>query len=151
MQEDVTGQDATLKFGSEKTEIPVSNVSWNREVNTDDVQHNDGLGPTKVVTGLRYNGSFEYEGRNYDVQNLLLRAKEDSSGATRGQKNSPIKGTLSVSEKDIVETGQGEATTEFLYTFKGVIITSQNRDIPSDGVASTSWDWEAEDVTVKKE
>jgi len=148
MQEDVTGQDATLKFGSEKTEIPVSNVSWNREVNTDDVQHNDGLGPTKVVTGLRYNGSFEYEGRNYDVQNLLLRAKESARGR---QKNSPVKGTLSVTETDIAETGQGEGTTNFIYTFKGVIITSQNRDLPSDGVASTSWDWEAEDVTVKKE
>lgn len=147
MQEEVTGQDATLKFGTSKTEIPVSNVSWNREVNTDDVQHNDSLNPTKVITGLRYNGSFEYDGRNYEIQNLLLRAKESSRG---DQKNTPVKGTLTVTEKDIVSTEQGEGTTKFVYTFKGVTITSQGRELPSDGVASTSWDWEAEDVSVTK-
>lgn len=141
--EEVTAQDATLKFGSEKTEIPISNVSWNRDVNTDDVQHNDSLNPTKVITGLRYNGSFEYDGRNFEVQNLLLRAKESARGH---QKNSPIKGTLTVTES-VVEDG---STTQYVYSFKGVTVTSQNRDLPADGVASTSWDWEAEDVTVKK-
>jgi hypothetical protein len=141
--EEVTAQDATLKFGSEKVEIPIANVSWNREVNTDDVQHNDSLNPTKVVTGLRYNGSFEYEGRNFEIQNILLRAKESANGR---QKNTPIKGTLTVTES-VVEDG---STTQYVYTFKGVTVTSQGRDLPSDGVASTSWDWEAEDVTVKK-
>lgn len=139
--ERVTGQDAVLKFGNK--EINITNVSWTRDVNTTDVQHNDDLNPKILTTGLRYSGSFEYNGRNYEVMNDLLVPEEDGVY----DKNEPRRGTLTVTEYE--EDPDGGGGQQYIYTFKNVIVTSQQRDLPADDAASTSWDFEAENVDVK--
>jgi hypothetical protein len=133
----VTGRDATLKVGT--TEVPISNVSFDREVDTTDVQLNDSLKPTHVVTGLRFSGSFEYDGSNTTLEEILF--SENATDAREAQ--APIEqATLTVTE----ELDAGKRT----YTFKNVIVTSQSRDLPSDDVMSTSYDFIAEDLTVTR-
>lgn len=138
--ERVTGQEATLKWGDK--EIPITNVSWTRDVNTSEVQHNDTLNPKILVTGLRYSGSFEYDGRNFDIQNeLMSQVEKENQGY---QRNEPQRGTLTVKE---TKTEDG-VTKTYYYTFKGVVVTSQSRDLPADDSASSSWDFSAEDLSV---
>lgn len=138
--ERVTGQEATLKWGD--SEIPITNVSWSRDVDTSEVQHNDTLNPKILVTGLSYSGSFEYTGRQWDVMNDLV-YQEESGVHSRGE---PQRGTLTVKE---TKEDNGDIIN-FLYTFKGVIVTSQSRDLPADDSASSSWDFSAEDMHVSK-
>lgn len=139
IDERTTGQDAIIKFGNR--EITVSNVSWSRDVNTTDVQHNDSLEPKILTTGLRYSGSFEYDGRDYDLMNELV-TKEETAVY---DKNEPVRGTLSVTE---VQTNEDGSTERYIYTFRNVIVTGQSRDAPADDTTSTSWDFEAESINV---
>jgi len=133
----VTGRDASLKIGT--TEVPISNVSFDREVNTTDVQLNDSLKPTHVVTGLRYSGSFEFDGANKALEEILFSENADESR----EAGAPIEqGTLTVKE----DLEDGDRT----YTFKNVIVTTQSADVPSDDVRSTSYDWIAEDLSVSR-
>jgi hypothetical protein len=134
-----TGQDAQLKVAGK--EVAVTNVSWTRDVSTNDIQLSDSLNPTHVTTGLRYNGSFEYDGRDYELTNALLR--RTSSG--EAQKNEPIETTLTVTEKPGVNSSK---SGEFTYTFTNVKVSSQSRDLPADGSASTTWDFVADDLSV---
>lgn len=143
IDETVTGQDATAKWGS--TEFAVSTVSWNRNINTSEVQHNDDLNAKILTTGLRYDGSFEYSGRNWDLMNALVHQKE---GPTH-QANEPETGTLTVMETVESENDDGSVSTEkYMYTFTGVVVTGQSRDLPADDASSSSWDWQAEKMSV---
>lgn len=137
----VTGQEAILKWGDR--EVAVTNVSWSREVDTTEVQHNDTLNPKIMVTALRYSGSFEYDGRNFDLMNDLIYPENQGIH----QENEPQRGTLSVTE--VAEDDEGNET-QYIYTFQNVIVTSQDRDLPADDSASSSWDWSAEDMYVKQ-
>lgn len=136
-----TGDDAIIKIPS-GNEIAVSNVSWDRDVNTTEVQHNDSLKPTVAVTGLRYSGSFEYNGKNESLRNKLWR--DDGR---------PVRVTMTIREEP-GETNEGIGTTAEspatrTYTFENVIVTGESRDVPSDDVASTSWDFVAENLEVQ--
>jgi hypothetical protein len=141
-----TGQDAVVKLNTESSdppEIVVSNVSWTRDVNTNDVQLNDSMNPTHVTTGLRYSGSFEYDGRDYDLNSELLL----SEGTDQLEANHPVQGnTLTVTERP--QPKSDDSNEKYVYTFTNVKITSQSRDMPSDGSSSTSWDWVAESLDV---
>jgi len=140
-----TGQDAQLKIegtgdGSSR-EIAVTNVSWDREANMTDVQYNTSRSPRQVTTGLRYSGSFEYDGRDYTIQNKFL-LNEESNGL---EKNRPTEGiTLVVTEEPDIDPSQ-----KYVYKFTDVKVTGQSRDLPSDDVASTSWDFIAENLTLE--
>jgi hypothetical protein len=140
-----TGQDAQLKIegtsdGSVR-EIAVTNVSWDREANMTDVQYNTSRSPRQVTTGLRYSGSFEYDGRDYTIQNEFLLNEETEAGI---EKNRPREGiTLVVTEEPDVNPGQ-----KYVYKFTDVKVTGQSRDMPSDDVSSTSWDFVAENLSL---
>ena len=137
----VTGQEAVLKWGDK--EVAVTNVSWSREVDTTEVQHNDTLNPKILVTGLRFSGSFEYSGRNFDLQNALIHTQN----TVTKQEGEPQRGTLAVEELSEDEDGN---EVRYIYTFEDVVVTDQSRDMPSDDSSTTSWDWSAEDMRVKQ-
>lgn len=132
-----TGADAIISVAGQ--DIPVTNVSWDRDVNTSEVQQTGTGGSTSnplkaavVTTGLRYSGSFEYDGRNENLRSALW----DDQG-------NPIRFTLTVTEEP-GEGGSGSRT----FTFEECIITGMSRDVPSDDVTSSSWDFSAEDMYV---
>lgn len=132
-----TGADAIISIPN-GNDIPVSNVSWDQDVNTTEVQHT-GIGgggnPLKAaiaITGLRYSGSFEYDGKNEDLRQQLW---EDDG--------TPRYVTMTVRE----EPGDG-STTSRTFTFENVVVTGMSRDVPSDDVSSTSWDFAAENLTI---
>ncbi len=137
-----TGQDAQLKVAGK--EVAVTNVSWTRDVSTNDIQLSDSLNPTHVTTGLRYNGSFEYDGRDFELTNALLQQNE-GGGSNERQKNEPIETKLTVEETPGVNS---EKSGTYVYDFTNVKISSQSRDLPSDGSASTTWDFVADDLSV---
>jgi len=145
-----TGQDAILKWetptasnNAQSTyKIKISNVSWSRDVGTSDVQHNGSLKATKALTDIRFSGSFEYDGQAPDAINALMYGLSGSDEHGDFESSQPARGTLTVKEKD------PEDSNTYVYTFKEVVVTSQSRDVPSDDVASTTMDWEAEDMIV---
>lgn len=134
-----TGEDAIIKIPNGNA-IAVSNVSWDRDVNTTEVQHNDSLNPTVAVTGLRYSGSFDYDGKNENLRQKLWR--DDGR---------PKRVTMTVKEEsgEVDNTaGTTSSAGSRTFTFENVIVTGMSRDVPSDDVASTSWDFVAENVSV---
>jgi hypothetical protein len=145
-----TGQDAKLKFktsaGSSNTaktyEIAVSNVDWSRSTGTTDVQHNDGLTAVKALTDIRFSGSFEYSGQNFDAINAFAHGNTNEGKVEVGK---PARGTLTVKEED-----PEDASTTYIYTFKNTVVTDTSRSNPSDDSSTTSMDWEAEGMLVKK-
>lgn len=133
-----TGENANMVIGG--VSYAISNVSWDSEVNTTDVQHNDSLKPTHAVTGLRYSGSFEYDGKNEDLRKLFF--KDDGR---------PERFTISVRE-EAGESGNTQLSSDpgvdRTITFENVIVTTVSHDIPSDDVASVSVDFVAENKVV---
>jgi hypothetical protein len=146
----VTGQDSKLKFkfDGKFIEIPVTNVSWSRDTQTSTVRHNDSLNPTRTITGVDYSGSFEYTGRNYDAMNKLVHGKDVVDGdRVTAQANEPVRATLMVKEFDVEGDGN---ISEYSYKFRRCIITSTSRDLPASDNATTSFDWEAEDLKIQE-
>lgn len=139
-----TGASALLKYdsGDGYVEVPVTNVSWTRDHNTNDTQHNGSMKPTITTTGIRYNGSFEYDGQNPALLDAFLQTNGASNGALHDGR--PTRGTLTVNEYNHDDTDSIEMTV----TFKNIMPTSFNRDLPSDGSSSTSVDFEAEDMLI---
>jgi len=139
-----TGADALIKFkvGESFKEIPVTNVSWTRDYSTNDLQHSGSLKPTLTTTGVRFNGSFEYDGQNPDALELVAQG-----GDSNVSPETPTRGTLTIKERDHDNDGNNIMTI----TFTDVLVMSNNRDLPADGSSSTSYDWEAEDMTVKNQ
>jgi len=139
-----TGASSLLKFdsGDGYVEIPITNVSWTRDHNTNDLQHNGSMKPTITTTGVRYNGSFEYDGQNPELLDQFLQT--DGSGNGSIHDGRPTRGTLTINEYNHDDTDAQEQTV----TFKNVVPTSFNRDLPSDGSSSTSVDFEAEDMLI---
>lgn len=137
-----TGQKARLLFEANGTsyELIISNVSWSRDTGTTDIQHNDNLKAVKALTDIRFSGSFEYSGQNFDAINTFV--YPTASGDA--ESNQPVRGNLIVREQDPA------TDEEYVYTFKQCVVTSQSRDLPSDDASSTTYDWEAEDLVVKK-
>ncbi|WP_153952849.1 hypothetical protein [Halosegnis longus] len=152
-EERVTGQSATLKFSDPNAggtyELPFENVSWSRDIGTTSTQHNGSLKEVKATTSITFSGSFEYSGRNYDALNALVYGSTaNPTGSAEIESHRPVRGTLSVTEE--VRGPDGETTT-YTYTFKNVQVTSTSRDLPATDFASTSIDWEAEDMIITKD
>lgn len=141
VDERFTGAEAIISI-PEGNDIPVSNVSWDREVEQTDIQQtatgstgSSALKPTHAITGLRYSGSFEYDGKNEDLRSQLWLDNDE-----------PVRATMTVKE----EPGRGTDGASRTTTFVNVLITGESRDIPSDDVGSTTWDWVAEDMIVSE-
>ena len=141
-----TGADAIIKFDpGEDTykKFPVTNVDWTRDYDMADIQHNGSLKPTLSTTGIRYDGSFEYEGQNTSALSTFSVTEEGGSI----EHDRPVRGTLTIREYNHDDNGE----TVRKITFERVLITNTNRDLPADDVSSTSFDWEAENMIVKTE
>lgn len=153
----ITGQEAIINIPAtgNGNEIAVTNVSFDIEVNTTDVQTNQGLKPDVATTGLRYSGSFEYDGEQDTIRNnLFWSASEQLVGTgplTPKEPGEPKRVTMTVQEIDPNAgnvSGQGSGNLPRTWTLEGVVVTGMSRDVPADDVASTSWDFEAEDAYV---
>jgi len=141
----VTGQEAVVKIpNSAGDEIAVTNVSFDIEVNTTDVQTDQSLRANIATTGLRYSGSFEYDGSQDKIRAKLFYTAGESSYHEAGE---PKRVTMTVKEEQPDESANA-ATNARTWTLENVIVTGMSRDIPADDVASTSWDFEAEDAYV---
>lgn len=132
-----TGQQAVLKFPPD-LEIPVSNVDWDRNVNTSENQLNDDLKAAIAITGLRYEGTFDYDGKNDDVRAAMW---------NDGTDNSPVvHATMTVREDPSPQADVDVGTRT--YKFDTVVITGESRSIPGDDTSSTTYNWMAEDIAV---
>ena len=138
----VTGQEAIISI-PQGEEIAVTNVSFEIAPDTTDVQTDQSLKPDIVTTGLRYSGSFEYDGVQDNIRNNLFYDANESPYHEAGE---PKRVTMTVVEEPPSE----EAATELPRTWvlENVVITGMSRDVPADDVASTSWDFDAEDAFV---
>lgn len=132
-----SGHDAIIQVPN-GNEIQVTNVSWDRDVNSTEVQYNGNLRADNVITGLRFSGSFEYDGANED-----LRERMWHNGDQFHEEGEPVRFKMVVKET-ASESGQDGFPRTFL--FEECIITSESRDIPGDDVASTTWDFVAKDM-----
>lgn len=121
-----TGYDGELYVGS--TKVPITNVTYDDEINTADVQHNDSLKPQLATTGIRYSGSFEHSGSNERVARLV---RDLGGGPTKGQPRY-IKIKVYEDERKTI--------------FTDCVVTTRSREMPSDDVTSESYDFEAEDM-----
>lgn len=145
----VTGRDAIIKIpNSAGDEIAVTNVTFDIDTNTTDVQTDQSLRADIVTTGLRYSGSFEYDGAQDKIRAKLYYAAGDAEvSAGLKQAGEPRRVTMTVREReDPVDDAGGNLPRT--WTLENVVITGMSRDIPGDDVASTSWDFEAEDAYV---
>lgn len=133
-----TGQHAIFKVGGQ--EFAVTNVSYTKDVNTNDVQMNDSLWPRNAITGLRASGSFEHDGHNEQ----LRRATEYSEGGGDVEVGEPKRGTLTIVEEGSREEG-GTAHTR---TFEGVLVESRSKDLPADDSTSVTYDWIGESMSM---
>lgn len=137
-----TGADALVKIGEQQ--VPVTNVSWDREVETTEVQHTQAnekrssLEASIAVSGLRYSGSFEYDGKNEAVRSLFFR---DSGEPKRF--NMTVK-----EESDRTDNSRSLSGSSRTYTFTNGMVSSVSRDVPADDVGSTSVDFVAEAMNV---
>lgn len=138
-----TGAQSLLKFntGDGYVEIPITSVDWNRAASTEEIQHNGSMNPTLSTSELRYDGSFEYEGQN---PSLLTEISTQAEGGAI-QKNRPKRGTLTLKEYNHDDNDVTVTTV----TFKRVLITDIDRSLSSDGVSSTSCDFQAEDMLIE--
>lgn len=157
----ITGQEAIVKVpDSNDGEIAVTNVSFDIDVNTTDVQTNQGHKPDIATTGLRYSGSFEYDGEQDVIRNKLFYAagETDGNGNTIASTSSntpyepgePKRVNMTVKETSPNGAGGDSGNLFRRWTLENIVVTGMSRDIPSDDVASTSWDFEAEDAFVSK-
>lgn len=149
-----TGADALLKLTPDDDaldddssyEIPVTNVSWTRDYTFEEIQHNGSLSPTLSTSEIRYNGSFEYEGQNPEMIEKFMHSPlgdADTTSSTTIDRNRPVRATLTIKE---FNHSDGE-TVEATVTFERVLITSNDRDLTVGDASTTSFDWEAEDMT----
>lgn len=137
----ITGQEAIIKAGDQ--EIAVTNVSFSIDPQSTDVQTDQGMKPTLVTTGLRYSGSFEYDGGQDQIRNLLFYVATESDYHEAGE---PKRVTMTVKEEAPEEAAGGGFPRT--WTLEEVMTTGMSRDVPADDVASTSWDFECEDAYV---
>lgn len=141
----VTGQEAVIKIpNSAGNEIAITNVSFDIETNTTDVQTDQSLRPVIATTGLRYSGSFEYDGTQDKIRDNLFYSSGESNYHEAGE---PKRVTMTVKEEQ-PDQSPNAATNARTWTLENVVVTGMSRDIPADDVVSTSWDFEAEDAYV---
>lgn len=123
------GEESTLSVGGQ-TDIPITNVSYTADKNTSEVQFNDSLFPTVAVTGMSYSGSFEHTGSNAELQSAIA----DENGVPIRHDQGHIQITVQESERTVI--------------FRGVVVNSRSKDIPSDDRTSETYDFVAEKMIV---
>lgn len=134
-----TGNDGKFKINGQQ--YAVTNVSYTRETNTTDVQLDDSLWPRHVITGLRASGSFEHAGSNTG----LLGAVEEQQGGGCVEVSQPkYIGLLVVEETVGSRSDPTECATTKRTRFEGVLVSSRDRDAPSDDSVTQSYDFVAE-------
>lgn len=137
-----TGQEAILKIGGQ--EFAITNVSYTKDVDTNEVQMNDSLTPRIAVTGLTFSGSFEHSGHNTELRKATEYTKAevgDGTGRQVHEAMEPKRGTITINEHK--SDGTMRSTT-----FEGVLVTSRSKDIPSDDSTSVTYDWVAESMSI---
>lgn len=114
-------------------EIPVTNVSFDEEANTSEVQFNNSFHQDIAVTGVSYSGSFELAGRNESVRHSGW-----DTGGNEYQTTLPrCVSTMTIKAED------GSWSAEF----RTVLFNSRSKDIPSDDRTTDSYDFMAEKMT----
>jgi hypothetical protein len=134
-----TGNDGKFKIGGQQ--FAVTNVSYDREAETADVQLDDSLWPRNAITGLRASGSFEHDGANEDLRQAV---EEDSGSGCKEAGQPKFLGTLVVKESGDSRTDPTECPGLKTTRFEGVLVESRSKDSPSDDVTSMSYDFIAE-------
>lgn len=114
-------------------EIPITNVSFDEEAETSEVQFNTGFHQDIAVTGVSYSGSFEFDGRNERVRS---RAWDDGENDYQTTLPRHI-GVMTIRAED----------EEWSADFRNVLLNSRSKDIPSDDRTSDSYDFMAEKMT----
>lgn len=137
-----TGADSLLKFdtGEGFQRFPVTSVDWSRDYSMEEIQHDGSMKPTLATTEIRYSGSFEYTGQNPEALLAVSQSAEDGPV----EQDRPVRGTLTLKEYN---HDSNDDTVQTI-TFQRVLVSSTSRDLPSDGTSSTTFDFNAEDMTI---
>lgn len=122
------GYDSRLIIAG--NEYAVTNVSYSVEAETSEQQFSTGMGQSIVTTGMSYSGSFEHTGSN---ELLRSEIRQDNG--------------LPASPDFTLKVEEHERTV----IFRGVIISSRSKDVPSDDRTSESYDFVAEEMVVKSD
>lgn len=143
-----TGADGILKFEVNDPvssddgavyRVPITNVQWTRDYTTEEIQHNGTLAPTLSTSEIRYSGSFEYDGQNPGIMDLV---RHEKSGAVI-ERDRPVRGNITIKEY----SHQDGNTVVQTITFLRCLITSNDRDMSVGDVSNTTFDFEAEEFT----
>ena len=118
----------TVVGSSTVQDVPISNVSYDAEVNTSNFQHNQDLLQANAITGVNYSGSFEHNGANSEVRQAI----RDNKGRPIHPKNLTIK----------VQEYNRQVR------FKRCIVETRSKDIPGDDTTSETYDFIAEQMII---
>lgn len=132
--ETFTGQDAVISVGTDEYEV--TNVSYQMETQTSAIQQETDLDARNVISGTRYSGSFEYQGINNDWIDEII--------GTDGQSQVTQPQTISLS----IKSGEIGDEDERLVLLQPIVITNLSRDISSDDVATTTFNFVADGLLV---
>lgn len=125
-EEREVGAETVLTIAGSDTvkDVPISNVSYDANVNTSSFQHNQDLYQANAITGVEYSGSFEHNGANSEVRQAI----RDDEGKPVHPQNLTIR--VQESNRQV--------------RFKRCIVESRSKDIPGDDVTSETYDFVAE-------
>lgn len=122
-----TGEDGALTITGYKGEVPVTNVSYDLDSDVSESQFMGNLTQNLAVTGVSYGGSFEHDGSNNELRKLV----RDNAGKPTVCEQLTVK----ESERTVI--------------FRHVVVESYSKDVPADDRTSGSYDFMAEEVTIK--
>lgn len=132
VNKDETGQDITLSVsgsGTSAEDVPLTSISYSADDDTAETQFNDSPHKRQIYTGTSFSGSFEHDGSNEELRSAL----RNNDGTPKAPDNLQI--TIDEDERTVI--------------FKRVIVESRSRDMPADDRTSTTYDWVAEEMTVR--
>jgi hypothetical protein len=130
-EEREVGAETVLTIAGTDTvqDVPISNVSYDSNVNTSTFQHNQDLHQANAITGVEYSGSFEHNGANSEVRQAI----RDNEGKPVHPQNLTIR---------VQEYNR-------LVKFKRCVVESRSKDIPGDDTTSETYDFVAEKMIVE--
>lgn len=147
LDETFVGEQAIFSAGND--EYPVTNIELTIETQTSQIQQETSFDPTTAISGMRYSGSFEYQGINNDwidglfevnsadkfvqPKNSFISISEENL-STRQTPNSPIDTIAFDDARSII--------------LRGVTITNVDRSIPADDVATTTLQFQADSLDI---
>lgn len=137
------GNDVDVAFSSlvgsdsGSGEFPVTEASYSEDASISETQFNTGLGPSNVVTGVSYSGSFAHSGANTELRDALFRTARVDEEVEDGVTNYPTSAPIEVDWLTITDS-----QTE--YRFENVTIETRDKDFPADDRTEVSYDFMAE-------